>query len=129
MLPNFPQSHGHAEDGHLEPTCEFDYASIEQALFNVSPEEWDKISPEQLDAVLKVFRSLVAWMWQSGMKNPEGLNIRATILCWVFLEHLRPLTLTDLARASGKKKQSIGRWVDEFKRAFPGIRNSHMKDS
>jgi len=28
----------------------------------------------------------------------------------------------DLARACGKKKQSIDRWVDEFKRAFPGIR-------
>jgi hypothetical protein len=106
------------------------------ACFDVKPEEWGLalsqskgcLTPEQLEALLKIFRSLIGWLWQNGMKNPEGINIRATIPCWVFLSHLRPLTLSDLARASGKQKQSIGKWVDEFKRAFPGIRNSHMKD-
>jgi len=59
----------------------------------------------------------------------ERDGIRATILCWVFLEHLRPLTLTDLARASGKKKQSIGRWVDEFKRASEFISVYLLQDA
>ncbi len=81
-----------------------------------------------MDAALKVFSRLLEWIWQNGMKNSEGLTIRAVIACWIFLKHLRPLTLTQMARGFGKKKQSLGRWVDDFKIAFPHIRNPHMKD-
>lgn len=120
--------HGHAEDGRLEPVTGFDYESVERAVFHVEPEELRELSPEATEAGLKLFTALVTWIWQNGMRNPDGMQLRSIIVCWVFLDHLRPLSLTELARAFGKKKQSLGRWVDEFKRSFPNIRNAHMKN-
>ena len=119
----------HAEDGHLEPSCEFDYEAIDRKVFHVEPEEDpEQLSAEEIDAACKVFTRLVEWIWQDGMQNVQGLQIRAAIVCWIFLSQLRPLTLTEMAKGFGKKKQSLGRWVDDFKRAFPRIRICHMKD-
>jgi hypothetical protein len=47
---------------------------------------------------------------------------------WFLIKELQPLSLTQLARMYGKDKQSLGRWVDDFKRRFPGLRNCHMKE-
>ena len=129
VVRSLPPHLGHGEDGQLEPTCNFPYDEVDQSLFGAEArKELNDLSAADFEAASRVFRALVSWMWQNGMKNPQGLNLRAIIVCWVFLEHLRPLTLTELARAFGKKKQSLGRWVDDFKRAFPRIRNSHMKE-
>jgi hypothetical protein len=120
---------GHAEDGHLEPTADFDYDEIDRGCFGVDPaEEVGNFTPEELDAACKVFGRLVEWIWQTGKANPDGITIRAIIVCWIFTSELRSLTLTEMARGFGKKKQSLGRWVDDFKRSFPEIRICHMKD-
>jgi len=117
------------ENGHPQGTVEFDYGAVDRNAFHVEPEAEAEVSAENLEAATRAFRQLVQWMWQDGMKNDEGLKLRAIIVCWVFLEHLRStINLTDLARAFGKKKQSLGRWVDDFKRVFPNLRNGHMKD-
>jgi len=123
--PHAEPKHGHGEDGRIEPTIDFDYDAIDRSVFEI---DWENVSGADLEASSKVFKAMVGWVWQDGMRNPEGMNIRSIIVCWVFLDHLRPLTLTELSRAFGKKKQSLGRWVDDFKRAFPDIRNPHMKD-
>lgn len=121
--------HAHAEDGHVEPIVGFDYATIDRAVFHVEPEDDPEIlSADEIDAACAVFRKLVEWMWQNGMNQPEGLLIRAIIICWVFTPQLRALTLTQMAQGFGKKKQSLGRWVDDFKKAFPKTRVAHMKD-
>jgi hypothetical protein len=116
------------EDGHPQGTVDFDYDAIDRNAFHVEPEKEAEVSAENLEAAARAFRQLVEWMWQDGMKNDEGLKLRAIIVCWVFLDHLNPVSLTELARAFGKKKQSLGRWVDDFKRVFPKLRNGHMKD-
>jgi hypothetical protein len=100
---------------------DFDYAALDRL-----PPEPDQTY--DIDLALKAFTHLVEWVWQDGMNNVEGLQIRASIVCWIFLPQLRPLTLTQMAQGFGKKKQSLGRWVDDFKRCFPRIRIAHMKD-
>lgn len=127
MANHFPNTPAHAEDGHLEPTTDFDYDEIDRSLGHTK--DLETLSDADIDAAAKVITRVFEFVWQNGMKNPEGLQIRATIVCWVFLKHLHPLTLTELARGFGKKKQSLGRWVDEWKRhpLLGKLRNPHMK--
>lgn len=130
MISDIPLGHG--EDGKPVQVTEFDFESIDKA-FQSDVEQFraellaGKYSQEEIDMGLVVATTLLKWVWQGGMKNPEGLQIRAMITCWVFLKELRPLELTQLAGAFGKDKQSIGRWVDNFKEYFPRIRISHMR--
>lgn len=125
-LPRLPLSPGlaHGEAGQIEGTTEFDYDILDRDQPLDSPEN---LSPDQIDAVLRMFRLIAEWIWQDGMKNVEGLMIRASIACWVFIPHLHPLNLTQLARGFGKHKQSFGRWVDDWKRKFPQFVSPHMK--
>src|SRR2546421_532208 len=67
--------------------------------------------------------------WTGAMKNTDGFQIRAAVVCWVFLAHPRPINEAQLAAGFGKHKQSVGRWVAKFKEKFPRIRIAHMKDS
>jgi hypothetical protein len=118
----------HEEDGHLVGVSQFDYDAVERSLFDVSPaDDLTEITPLELEAAQRAFSRLLAWIWQDGMKNPDGVKIRAIILCWIFLKHLRPMTLTELAMGYGMKKQSLGRWVDQFKRDFPEYKTCHMR--
>jgi hypothetical protein len=119
----------HGEDGHFVPAIEFDYAAVEHNLFGESPESISEFSQEEVDRALKVLRTLLQWIWQDGMKNADGLKLRGIIVCWIFLKELRPLTLTELACGFDLKKQSLGRWVDEFKLDFPKIKTCHMRTS
>ena len=71
----------HAEDGRLEPSCEFDYGEIDRTVFHVEPEDDpEQLSAEEIDAACKVFTRLVEWIWQDGMQNVQGLQIRAAIV-------------------------------------------------
>jgi hypothetical protein len=123
---------GHGEDGKLVPVAEFDFDAVEKAFESDLAQfrgeiEQGQYSQEDVDRALVVLAVLLKWIWQGGMKNVDGLQIRAVIVCWVFLKELRPLTETDLARAFGKDKQSFGRWVENFKEFFPRIRIAHMR--
>ena len=117
---------GHGEDGKKVPVTHFDYYAVE---FDGSDETLDisHLSQADVDRGVTVLTVLLKWIWQNGMKKPEGVQIRAIIVCWIFLKVLRPLELTQLAGAFGKHKQSFGRWVDDFKRCFPRIRIPHMR--
>ena len=124
-----------AFDDHGEVTGveEFDYDLVERRLSADlgSPEcqeELSKLTPEEVESGLKLFRCLVRWLWQDGMKNANGLTIRSIIVCWIFIEELHPMTLTQMARGfGGRHKQSLGRWIDSFKRLFPYIKTPHMR--
>lgn len=118
----------HGEDGNLIPICEFDYDSVEVAFKkDVEALDISEFNQKEIDAALKLTTHMLKWIVQSGMRNMEGASIRSWVIAWVFLKELRPLTLTQLATGLGKHKQSIGRWVDAFKRDFPRIRTPHMK--
>jgi hypothetical protein len=112
---------GFGEDGQRVPIAEFNYEELDGLP------DCNELSPEEIDRALKLFRSLVRWLWQDGMKNTEGLTIRSIIVCWIFIEELKGLSETEMARGFGRHKQSLGRWVEQFKKAFPFIRTPHMK--
>ncbi len=111
----------------MEPSVEFDYEAVDRNGSDMEQQE-EAASDEEVAAACRAFGQIIEWVWQDGMNNPEGLQIRASIACWIFIPHLRSLTLTQLAAGFGQKKQSPGRWVEDFKRAFPRIRICHMKD-
>ncbi len=113
-----------SDDGHLEPWEDFDYDSVEK--FRAANKEAEAIE-KGIAAGQEIIRTLITWIWQDGMKDARGIQIRSIIVCWIFLPHLRPLSLTELARGFGKDKQSLGRWVDDFKIKFPNLKTPHMK--
>ncbi len=118
----------YGEDSHLTPYQEFDYEAVDQSFSkDVSEFDISKFSQDDIDRTLVVMEVLLKWVAQSGMKRPEGVQHRAVIMCWVFLKMMRPLQLTQLATGYGIHKQSLGRWVDDFKRHFPRIRIPHMR--
>lgn len=122
----------HNEDGRLIQTVGFPYEEIaahegDSLEFNEADTDLSQLSDRDMQAGLIVMDKLLKWVWQSGMRNPDGVKIRAIILCWICLKQLRSVTLTDMANGYGMDKQSIGRWVDEFKRRYPTVRIPHMK--
>jgi hypothetical protein len=115
----------HEENGSIIQSAEFDYDAVERGLA-----EFDKaeLNPAEWEMACKGLRSLVEWMWQVKSENREGLIIRATILSWVMLDYLHDgMNLTEMAAHMNKDKQSLGRWVDDFKAKFPMVKTPHMK--
>lgn len=123
------QDAAHGEDGRIVPSEEFNYEVIERNVFGQNPDaELSAFTQEEVDRALKVLRMLLEWIWQDGMKNADGVKIRAIIVCWIFLKELRPMNLTEMARGFDLKKQSLGRWVDQFKKDFPAVKTCHMRN-
>lgn len=117
----------HGDDKRIVSSNEFDYDLVDERIFGCSSTDPDALTQDDIDRALKLFSTLLQWMWQDAKNNPEGLQIRAMICCWIFLKELRPLQLSELARGFGKDKQSLGRWHDHFKRKFPTIKTPHMR--
>jgi len=117
---------GFDEPGRRVPIVRFDYDAVDYQVFGAVPKKDVRgLTSKEVDAALALLRVMLAWIWQSGMKNPDGIKIRAVIICWVFLKELRGLTLTQIAAAFGMDKQSFGRWITDFKQTIP-IRTPHM---
>jgi hypothetical protein len=120
MKPNEECVYDH--DGRAIPSEDFDYEAIDRNVFGADEiENFRGMPAESIDLALKLHRVMLEWIFQDGMKNPEGIKIRAILACWIWLPYLEPLTLTELATGFGKQKQSFGRWVDDFKRHFSFI--------
>jgi len=118
----------HEEDGHLTGTTDFDFEQVARDLGEWHPEtDLTELTSVEMEAARRALKEIARWMYQNGSKNPEGVKIRGIIFCWIFLEELHPLTETQLARGYGMHKQSIGRWIEDWKRCFPDIRTSHMR--
>lgn len=117
----------HAEDGHYVQTIDFDYDEVDRSFKPVQLDEPQMFTEEEVRAAIKLLQTLLRWQWQTITKNEQGGFNRMAICCWIFLAELRSLTLTDLARGFGKDKQSLGRHVDQFKKAFPYIKTPHMQ--
>jgi len=106
-------------------TVDFDYDQIDR---NLHPHDPDTCSERAIDAASSVLQRAFAWVWQGDCANLDGLVCRAAVVCWIFVPQLRPYTMTEMAGRLGKKKQSLERWVSDFKVRFPEIKNlQHMK--
>jgi hypothetical protein len=126
-----PENTGWNEDSELHPTCGPDWKGIAEACGEIDPiAELQDVSFEEMEKALKVVSGLMAWIYQNGSSNMNGVAIRAIIVCWMTLPHLRPLTLTQIAKSYGLKKQSVGRWMEDpkngWKAKWPTVKTCHM---
>jgi hypothetical protein len=124
LQPMTETDYGFGEDGGRVPIVQFDYGAVEPA---VEEPGLGGLSAAELEGAMRGFQALVRWVWQDGMRNPNGLLIRAIIVCWIFLPELRGHSLTAVARGFGRYKQSLGRWHDRFKVEFPTVKTVHMR--
>jgi hypothetical protein len=119
---------GFGEDSRPEATADFDWPELYDRLKEVDDAKFTHGYATSL-LLLQLAEGLSRWTYQSpSHTNMDGKAIRCAIVEWFTIKELQPLTLTQLARMYGKDKQSFGRWVDDFKRRFPGLRNCHMKE-
>ncbi len=112
------------EQSHITQTVDFAYDEIDRRfgvahLHHESPIE---IAGEGM-------RALMSWAWQDACKNWDGFQCRCSVLAWIFHPPLRELSMTEMAGRIGKKKQSLGRWVEDFKKQFPQVASKlqHIK--
>lgn len=117
---------GWSEHGIVqEPIFNPEWDQIERNVFGYQCP--DEAEGENREKAIQTIIRLKSWDFQNGMKDPHGLMIRSAVSAWAVVPLLEPLNLTQLAEGLGLKKQSLGRWVDQFKRDFPNIRNKHMR--
>ena len=99
---------------HFEPYEDFPYDQVDRDLGLIKPED-------EYELTVEVQRRIWLWVWQGDNRDLEGWLCRCAIMCWVFCDQLRSTSMSKMAKRIGKKKQSLGRWVDDFKREFPLI--------
>jgi hypothetical protein len=122
---------GYDDNSELQPAVPPDWGAIEEACGEIDfLNEIKDLKAEELEKAFKVIQALMAWIHQNGSTNLNGIAIRAIVVSWITLPHLRPLSLTQLANGYGMKKQSVGRWLEEkplgFKYKFPTVKTGHM---
>jgi len=114
-------SSGYDEHG-ITQVVEFAYAEVEAHL------DGDKTPEAALEAAMELERRLNEWTYQAPCADVDGFLCRSIVRAWIFVPMLRSYTMTEIAGRFGKKKQSLGRWVDQFKRDFPEIKHlKHMR--
>lgn len=101
------------DDGSQTLAVDFSYPELEQLNHRY---EFDPI-----DMACQCQRKVWEWVWQGDCRDKEGFFVRAAIACWIFVPALRDYTLTTMAGRVGKKKQSLGRWIEDFKKTFPEL--------
>lgn len=107
-------------DGQVTLTEDFDYASVARGL----GETFDEPATEDsIDLAAFQIRKLFHWVYQPPCQDLEGFTCRSIIACWIFVPQLRSYSMTEMAGRFGKKKQSLGRWVDDFKKVFPELKH------
>lgn len=111
------------ENSQATLTCDFPFADVAANLGEIDP---DAKRDDVTELVCEEFRRVYSWIYQPPCKDMDGFICRSIIGAWVFIPEIRSLTLTEIAGRFGKHKQSLGRWVDDFKRQFPEITN-HMQ--
>jgi hypothetical protein len=119
---------GFDERGALTESVDFDYDAVDERMGNAMSLNQAAVHPNsQNQASIVPLQQILDWVCQKVPKNQNGIEIRATIAAWIFLPHLRTLNLTEVAAMVGRDKQSLGRWVDDFKKRFPGVHAVHTR--
>lgn len=107
----------HFADGGITETVDFAYPDIEPYKFD-----------DHIDMACQCQSKIWAWVYQPPAIDMDGFMVRCLIACWIFVPELRTLSMTEMAGRFGKKKQSLGRWVEDFKKTFPELnRIQHIR--
>lgn len=105
--------------GQVTLVSDFSYDEIDERL-GYAPSERD------IEDALECQRRVWRWVYQPPCVDLDGFMCRCIVACWIFVPQLRSQTMTYVAGRFGKKKQSIGRWVDDFKTEFPEV-SKHLQ--
>ena len=100
-------------------TVDFDWASVDEC--DVSMTEGNP-----MEVALEAQRRIWAWVYQPPCEDLDGFLCRCIVASWIFVPQLREETMVHVAGRFGKKKQSLGRWVADFKKVFPEI-SKHLQ--
>ena len=92
-------------------TADFDWDAVDHV------EPTDTKEHSACEAMQRIW----AWVYQPPLSDLDGFLCRCIIMCWVFVPELQDYSMTEMAARYGKKKQSLGRWVDDLKITFPLI--------
>lgn len=113
---------GYDEQG-ITLTCDFDWHQVEQDL---DGDNSNLTSSDAVEAVCECQQRIWEWVYHAPCRDLNGFNCRCIIAVWVFYAPLRCYSMTEVAGRFGKKKQSLGRWMVDFKARFPEIA-AHMQ--
>ena len=97
---------------HFEPYEDFPYDQVDRDLGFVK----EKVEDERATEALRRFSQ---WIAQGDLRDWDGVFCRMTNIIWILCPQLSSYSMSKMAKRVGKKKQSLGRWVDDFKREFP----------
>lgn len=109
-----PQTYKHNGKTVYEVPCQFEEEIIEEVEIDYEP-------------LCRALLGVAEWIWQGGVERADAVRVRATIFSWVFLPKLRPLSLRQLAKVSGIKLPTLGKYFIEFQNKFPMVKTEHCK--
>ena len=110
-------SNGYDEQG-ITLTCDFDWKQVEHDLDGPdAPPDTDQL----VETICACQNRIWEWVYHAPCRDLDGFMCRAIIATWVFYSPMRAYSMTEIAGRFGKKKQSLGRWVVDFKIQFPEI--------
>lgn len=109
-----------------EPFIDFDYGSADQK--GARPDRYTDEDYHLLSA------RLIEWIHQDGNSKPGGVMIRAYVVCLFLAPQIyNTPTETRLASIAGVSKQSLNRWVvnfrDTFNYRFIGMKSDEAREN
>jgi len=107
---------GYDEAG-ITQTSELDWASVDANVFGVIDTEFAEWKEQQGRMLSNIWQ----WVHQGRLDDIDGFHCRCIIVNWAFNELNWNDSMTEVAGQFGKKKQSISRWLVEFKKSFPDV--------
>jgi hypothetical protein len=110
-----PSDDSTGDQGHLNHSEPFPFHEIDGEELK---KDLAGYSYEEIEKAMNIFGAVLRWMWQDGRVKENGMGVRATIVCWLFMKELRGYSQSDIAKSIGKKKQSLGRWAMNFRKTF-----------
>jgi len=108
-----------------EATTDFPYEEASAHIFGGHKTETEKQDAQREG--IQLMYDFIRWIFKSGMKDRDGISTRAITLRWILLPDVESMTMTEMATAHGCTKQNIGKWVADFKKTFPRVKNKHMR--
>ena len=104
--------------GEVTLTTSFAYGEVSKDLGEPIEQ-----TERNLEDLVEINRRIWQWVYQPPCKDLDGFNCRCIVASWIFVPEIRSESMTYIAGRFGKKKQSIGRWVADFKTQFPEVAN------
>jgi len=108
-----------------EATTDFPYDEASAHIFGGHKTETEKQDAQREG--IQLLYTFLRWIHQSGMEDRDGIATRVIVLFWILLPEFESKTMTEVAVSHGCTKQNIGKWVADFKKTFPRVKNKHMR--